>query len=163
MTALVRDLFVTRLYEASIAEERDFEAFHTELEAACAMVAAEDRAGRAWSKAHGYGGYTSYASLDDLPRRATVFGQLKRHLDQHARAAAGAFELDLGAGRLALDSLWISVLRPGAGHSGHIHPHGVISGVIYVTPQGGRGASAGGPAPAHDDGRAAPTRRCGRD
>jgi hypothetical protein len=30
-------------------------------------LAEEDRAGRAWSRAHGYRGYTSYASLDDLP------------------------------------------------------------------------------------------------
>ena len=31
------------------------------------MLAAEDAAGQAWCKANGYGGYTSYASLDDLP------------------------------------------------------------------------------------------------
>ena len=33
------------------------------------MLAREDAAGRAWCRAKGYGGYTSYASLDDLPRR----------------------------------------------------------------------------------------------
>jgi uncharacterized protein (TIGR02466 family) len=101
------------------------------------MLATEDRAGQAWCKAHGYGGYTSYASLADLPQRATVFADLKRMLDRHVRSFAEALAFDLGAGRLKLDSLWVNVLKPGAGHSGHIHPHSVISGTVYVrTPPG---------------------------
>ncbi|HEY1415044.1 MAG TPA: TIGR02466 family protein [Caulobacteraceae bacterium] len=128
----IRDLFVTRLYQASLAGP-GFPALREDLAAAAAMLAAEDLAGRRWCKAHGYGGYTSYASLGDLPTRATVFGELKRRLDRHAKAAAIAFDLDLGAGRLALDSLWVSILKPGAGHSGHIHPHSVLSGTVYVT------------------------------
>lgn len=137
---VVRELFVTRLYESSIAGAPDFAAFRQELEAACAMLASEDRAGQAWCKANGYGGYTSYASLNDLPRRATVFALLKRRLDRHAGLAAQRFDFDLGAGRLVLDSLWVSALRPGAGHSGHIHPHSVLSGVIYVNAPRGAGA-----------------------
>jgi len=135
----VRDLFVTRLYEASLAGP-GFAAFRDELADACAMLAAEDVAGQRWCKAHGYGGYTSYASLDDLPRQATVFAELKRRLDRHATQAAKRFDLDLGAGRLTLDSLWVSVLRPGAAHSGHIHPHSVLSGTVYVTTPPGAGA-----------------------
>ncbi|MDB5436359.1 MAG: hypothetical protein JWR47_2616 [Phenylobacterium sp.] len=101
------------------------------------MLAAEDAAGRAWSKANGYGGYTSYASLDDLPTRASVFGELKTRLDRHAAAFAKDLAFDLGGRRLKLDSLWVNVLRPGAAHSGHIHPHSVISGTVYVaTPPG---------------------------
>jgi uncharacterized protein (TIGR02466 family) len=107
------------------------------LEAACLMLAAEDAAGRAWCKANGYGGYTSYASLDDLPTRASVFGVLKGKLDRHARAFAKDLSFDLGGRRLKLDSLWVNVLKPGAAHSGHIHPHSVISGTAYVsTPKG---------------------------
>jgi len=137
----IRDLFVTRVYEGSLAEERGFAAFNAELEDACHMLAAEDRAGRAWCRANGYGGYTSYASLDDLPRRATVFGDLKRQLDRHAVAFAKGLDFDLGErGRLVLDSLWVNVLRPGAAHSGHIHPHSVISGTVYVSVPPGAGA-----------------------
>jgi uncharacterized protein (TIGR02466 family) len=133
----LRALFATPVYQASLAAEPRFEDFRAELEAACRMLAAEDRAGRAWARAHGYGGYTSYASLDDLPRRASVFAELKRRLDRHARAFAEALAFDLGAGRLTLDSLWVNVLKPGAAHSGHIHPHSVISGAVYVaTPPG---------------------------
>ena len=139
MPAAVRDLFVTRLYEASLAGPR-FAAFRQELAEACGMLAAEDLAGRRWCRAHNYGGYTSYASLDDLPRRATIFADLKRKLDRHAAAAAQRFDLDLAGGRLALDSLWVSILRPGAAHSGHIHPHSVLSGTVYVTIPPGAGA-----------------------
>jgi uncharacterized protein (TIGR02466 family) len=36
-----------------------------------------------------------------------------------------------------MDSLWINILKPGGAHSGHIHPHSVLSGTVYVaTPPG---------------------------
>jgi uncharacterized protein (TIGR02466 family) len=127
-----RTLFVTKLHEASLAGEFDL----AELAAACRAIAADDAAGQAWSREHGYGGYTSYASLDDLPRRDSLFDDLRRKLDRHVAAFARELHLDL-AKRLRLDSLWINILRPGAAHSGHIHPHSVISGTIYVeTPPG---------------------------
>jgi uncharacterized protein (TIGR02466 family) len=135
-----RSLFATQVYEASIAADRGFAAFNAELEEACRMLADEDQAGRAWCRRNGYGGYPSYASLDDLPRRASVFGQLKTRLDRHATAFAKDLAFDLGAGRLKLDSLWVNILKPGAAHSGHIHPHSVISGTIYVSVPSGAGA-----------------------
>jgi uncharacterized protein (TIGR02466 family) len=126
------NLFATPIYEASLAAGRNFEAFLAELEAACRMLAEEDRAGRAWCKANGYGGYTSYASLNDLPQRVSVFDQLRRKLDRHAADFAEALQYDLQGGRLRLDSLWVNVLKPGAAHTGHIHPHSVLSGTVYV-------------------------------
>ena len=137
----IRDLFPTRLYEASLAEDPGFAAFNRELEEACMMLAEEDHAGRAWCKARSYGGYTSYASLDDLPQRATVFAELKRRLDRHAARFAQDLAFDLGPrGRLKLDSLWVNVLRPGAVHGSHIHPQAVISGTVYVAvPPGSAG------------------------
>ena len=137
----IRTLFATRIYEASLADEPGFAALLGDLMDACAMLAAQDKAGRAWCKANAYGGYTSYASLDDLPTRATVFAVLKRRLDRHAAAFGEALAFDLGPrGRLKLDSLWVSALKPGAAHSGHIHPHSVLSGTVYVaTPPGGGG------------------------
>jgi uncharacterized protein (TIGR02466 family) len=138
--ATTRCLFVTRVYEASLADDPDFASLNADLADACAMVAGEDRAGQAWCKANGYGGYTSYASLDDLPTRVSVFGELKRRLDRHAVAFAGELGFDLGPrGRLKLDSLWINVLKPGAAHSGHIHPHSVLSGTVYVAVPPGAG------------------------
>jgi uncharacterized protein (TIGR02466 family) len=108
---------------------------------ACEMLATEDRAGQAWCKEHGYPGYTSYASLNDLPQRASVFDDLKRRLDKHAAAFAKDLAFDLGPrGKLKLDSLWVNVVRPGGVHSGHIHPHSVLSGTVYVAVPAGAGA-----------------------
>lgn len=138
--ATTRSLFATRVYEASLAVEPDFATLNDGVADACAMVAREDRAGQAWCKANGYGGYTSYASLGDLPTRASVFGEVKRRLDRHAAAFADELGFDLGPrGRLKLDSFWINVLKPGAAHSGHIHPHSVLSGTIYVAVPPGAG------------------------
>ena len=137
----IRTLFATRVYEASLAAERGFEALNADLHDACLMLAAEDKAGRDWCKRRGYGGYTSYASLNDLPQRVTAFDDLRRRLDKHAARFAEALAFDLGPrGKLKLDSLWVNVLKPGAGHSGHIHPHSVISGTFYVAvPPGSAG------------------------
>jgi uncharacterized protein (TIGR02466 family) len=136
----LRRLFATPVYEASLAGQPGFDAFNAELKDACRMLAAEDAAGRAWCRREGYGGYTSYASLDDLPKRATVFAQLKTRLDRHAAAFAEALDFDLGGGRLKLDSLWVNILKPGAAHSGHVHPHSVLSGTVYVAVPPGAGA-----------------------
>ena len=136
----MRRLFATPLYEASLAGDRGFAAFNAELEEACGMLASEDTAGRAWCKAKAYPGYTSYASLDDLPRRATVFADLVRKLDRAARAFADELAFDLGPrGKLRLDSLWVSVLDKGGAHAAHIHPHSVLSGTYYVAVPPGAG------------------------
>lgn len=127
-----QSLFATRLYRAELSDERGFEPLLEDLADACAMMAEEDEAGRAWSKANRYPGYTSYSSPGPLWTRASAFGDLKTKLDRHAKAFAGELGLDLDGGKLRLDSLWVNVLKPGGGHSGHIHPHSVISGTTYV-------------------------------
>jgi uncharacterized protein (TIGR02466 family) len=48
--------------------------------------------------------------------------------------------MELGGRRPKLDSLWVNVLKPGGAHSGHIHPHSIISGTLYVAVPPGSGA-----------------------
>jgi uncharacterized protein (TIGR02466 family) len=124
----VRSLFATLFYEGAL----DSPALLTELEEACLALAGEDEAGRRWSREHGYRGYTSYASLDDLPVRDPRFADLVRLLNRHVAAFAQSCAFDLGGRRLKLDSLWVNVLKPGGAHSGHIHPHSVVSGTLYI-------------------------------
>jgi uncharacterized protein (TIGR02466 family) len=131
----VRQLFPTHFYESDLGDA----ALVDELADACRSLATEDRAGRAWSKAKGYRGYTSYASLDDLPLRDPHFDDLVRLLNRHVAAFAKACGFELGK-RLKLDSLWVNVLKPGGTHSGHIHPHSVVSGTVYVAVPPGSGA-----------------------
>ena len=131
----IRTLFATRFSQTAL----DDDALLADLGEACRDLAAEDRAGQAWSKAHGYRGYTSYASLDDLPIRDPRFGDLVRHLNRHAAKFADACAFDLGR-KPKLDSLWVNILKPGGTHSGHIHPHSIISGTLYVDIPPGAGA-----------------------
>jgi uncharacterized protein (TIGR02466 family) len=128
-------LFPTLFYSADLADP----ALVAEVADACRDVAAADRAGQRWAKAHGYRGYTSYASLDDLPQRDPRFADLVRKLDRHVAAFAKEAGFDL-AKRLRLDSLWINVLKPGGAHSGHLHPHSIVSGTVYVAVPPGSGA-----------------------
>ena len=127
-------LFVTKVYRADLADGSAKGArLNQEIEAACLSIAEDDTAGQRWSAKNGYPGYTSYASLNDLPWRIPVFGELKQALDKHVAAFAKELEYDLGQGKLQLDSLWINVLPPGGVHTSHIHPHSVVSGTYYVT------------------------------
>ena len=131
-----RPLFASLLYQAPLGDAE----LIAELEHSCLALAEDDRAGRHWAKEHGYKGYTSYASLDDLPIRDPAFGDLKRLLDKHVAAFARECAFDLGGKKLKLDSLWVNVLNGGGGHSGHIHPHSVVSGTLYIAlPAGSRG------------------------
>ena len=132
----LRPLFVTQVYEASLADAPGFETLNAGLLELIEMLAVEDTAGRAWCRSHGYRGYTSYGSLNDLPRRFPEFADLKRLLDRHAAAYAGALNFDL-ARKPRLDNLWVNVLKPGGGHSGHIHPHAFLSGTVYLSVPGG--------------------------
>jgi uncharacterized protein (TIGR02466 family) len=124
----IESLFVSSLYRAQISAR----GLNAALAKTCLAIAAEDRAGQRWAKAHGYKGYTSYASLDDLPYRAGVFAELAAQIDKHVRSFAKALDYELGGRALELDSLWINVMDRGGIHTAHIHPHSVISGTYYV-------------------------------
>ncbi|MEH3107261.1 MAG: TIGR02466 family protein [Sphingomonas fennica] len=131
-----RALFPTLLWQAPLGDD----ALLADLDHSARALAAEDAAGRRWCREHGYRGYTSYASLNDLPRRDPAFADLKRRLDRHVAAFAEAAAFDLGGRKLRLDSLWVNVLKPGGHHAAHIHPHSVVSGTLYVTMPDGAGA-----------------------
>ena len=121
---MTRSLFATQLYEADLGDEALKDLAHS-----IRTLAQEDEAGRRWSKEHRYAGYTSYASLDDLPTRDPAFAELAKLLTRHA----AAFARELGWDRKPkLDSLWANLLKSGGQHSGHIHPHSIISGTFYV-------------------------------
>jgi uncharacterized protein (TIGR02466 family) len=127
------NLFVTKLYKGRIAPPRD-------LEKTCLAIAAEDKAGRRWSKSHGYGGYTSYASLNDLTLRSSILADLEGAIAKQVTVFARELQFDSGGRKLKLDSLWINVMKKGAVHTPHIHPHAAISGTYYVTAPPGSGA-----------------------
>lgn len=132
---MTRALFATSLYEAEVGDPR----LLRDLAHAIRSFAAQDNAGRRWSREHQYPGYTSYASLDDLPTRDPAFADLARLLARHAAAFAKECAFDLSR-KPRLDSLWANLLKAGGRHGGHIHPHSIISGTLYVEAPPGCGA-----------------------
>jgi uncharacterized protein (TIGR02466 family) len=131
----VRNLFATRLYEDELGDE----GLLADLAHSIRSLATDDAAGQGWSTDKGYAGYTSYASLNDLPRRDPAFADLGKLLSKHAATFAEECAFDL-ARKPKLDSLWVNLLRGSGHHSGHIHPHSIISGTLYIEVPKGSGA-----------------------
>jgi uncharacterized protein (TIGR02466 family) len=131
----VRSLFASRLYEAEIQNG----AVLRELAHSIRSLAQDDAAGRRWSQEHRYPGYTSYSSLNDLPKRDPAFADLTKILGRHAANFSTEAGFDLNR-KPRLDSLWANLLKSSGHHSGHIHPHSIISGTFYVEVPPGSGA-----------------------
>ena len=137
--AQIESLFVTRLYRAALSElGKPVDA--AELETSCLTIADDDEAGQDWSEANGYPGYTSYASLADLPWRFPIFADLVKVLDLHVAAFVEDLEFDLDGKVLKLEDIWINIQPQGGTHASHIHPHSVISGTTYVAMPDGASA-----------------------
>jgi len=130
-----RSLFATLLYGAELADP----ALLDELAHSIRTLATDDQAGRRWSREKAYKGYTSYASLDDLPRRDPAFADLAKLLTRHAGAFATDLAFDLPR-KPKLDSMWVNLLKPGGHHSSHLHPHSILSGTLYVEVPHGSGS-----------------------
>ncbi|MCR9271361.1 MAG: TIGR02466 family protein [Hyphomonadaceae bacterium] len=121
-------LFASQIQRSTLSDAALLDDLHD----AVWMIEDGDTAGHEWCDREGYPGYTSYASLDDLPQRAPAFSQLVSALNIEAAKYAAARHWELGAAKLHCDSLWINILGEGGHHSGHIHPNSVISGTCYL-------------------------------
>ena len=135
----ILDLFITRIYRTAL-NNYDTKINSDELEATCFSIANDDVAGQNWCEENDYSGYTSYASLDDLPWRFPIFKDLVKALDLHIAEFAKELQFDLGDKPLVLNGLWINILPEGGIHTGHIHPNSVISGTTYVSMPDGTSA-----------------------
>lgn len=131
---MIRSLFATHLYEAELGDSD----LLGQLAHSIRSLAEDDAAGADWSRRNHYRGYTSYASLNDLPRRDPAFAALAKILTRHAAAFAGECHFEL-ARKPKIDSLWVNLLSGSGHHSAHIHPHSTISGTLYVEVPPGSG------------------------
>jgi uncharacterized protein (TIGR02466 family) len=131
-----QDFFVTRIYRAELAGSARL---NRELEAAALSLAHDDRPGLRWSEKHGYPGYTSYASRDDLVRQFPEFKRLEKSISRHAAAFARELHWEMRGLRPVCDSLWVNVMPEGGSHTSHLHPNSVLSGTYYVTVPEGAG------------------------
>ena len=127
----IESLFVTRIYKAKLEEFGKAINF-IELENSCLTIAVDDMAGQDWCEKNGFIGYTSYASLVDLPWRFDIFKELVKSLDKHVNYFSKDLAFDLDVKKIKLDSLWINILPGGGVHTSHIHPNSILSGTVYV-------------------------------
>ncbi len=124
-----RALFPTLLYQAPLGGPA---AFLRDILAECLRVRANDAEGRAWSKKHYPGGFTSYGSLCRLHRSFSTFMQLEKLLDRHVRVFARRLKWEVDVRRLKMTDCWVNVMPRGVAHSLHLHPESVVSGTYYV-------------------------------
>lgn len=130
----IHSFFPTLIYRADEAAPAKLV---RDLEQASLMLAHDDAAGIKWCEKHGYSGYTSFASLENLADSIPAFAALEKRLDLHVRKFIKALHWDIRGGKPVCDSLWVNILPEGGAHSSHIHTNSVISGTFYVcVPQG---------------------------
>jgi uncharacterized protein (TIGR02466 family) len=103
----------------------------------CRQLRDFDDAGRRWCEANYPGGYTSYASLNELHRFSSTFTSLEKKITRHVRDFGRLLELDLRGRTIHMTDCWVNIMPPSAAHSLHLHPLSFISGTYYVaTPKG---------------------------
>jgi uncharacterized protein (TIGR02466 family) len=132
----VRACFPTLIYSAPL-QKSGLARLNAGLAAECRQLREFDAAGRKWSEKNYPGGYTSYASMNELHRFSSTFAALEEKLTRHVHAFARALHLDLRGRRVFMTDFWVNIMPPAAAHSLHLHPLAFISGTYYVaTPAG---------------------------
>ncbi len=130
----VEALFPTLIYRAEVASATGL---NLDIAEAALSLSQHDQKGLRWCEKHGYAGYTSYASINDLTERSPVFARLEKIIHRHAAVFAKSLQWQLQGGKPLCDSLWVNVLPQGGSHTSHIHTNAVLSGTYYVTAPAG--------------------------
>ena len=131
-----RAWFPTFIYHAPLLG-RGLERFNRELAEECRNLRDYDAAGRRWSAKNYPGGYTSYASLNQLHKFSSTFAGLERQLTTHVRRFAQKLDMDLRGRTIRMTDFWVNIMPEHAAHSLHLHPLSFLSGTYYVaTPRG---------------------------
>lgn len=128
---MIRAWFPTFIYSGPL-RKAGLGRFNADLAKECRALREFDRAGRAWSKRNYPGGYTSYASLNELHRFSSTFTGLERQITRHVRAYARALDMNLRGREIRMTDCWVNIMPPSAAHSLHLHPLSFVSGTYYV-------------------------------
>ena len=133
---MTRSWFPTRIYSEPLVRS-GLDRFNADLAAECRSLREFDKSGRAWSKRNYPGGYTSYASMNELHRFSSTFTRLEQRIRRHVLAFARELDMDLRGREVRMTDCWVNIMPPSAAHSLHLHPLAFISGTYYVaTPRG---------------------------
>ena len=132
----IKAWFPTFIYVDKL-QPKGLERVNDDLADECHQLRDYDDAGRAWSEKNYPGGYTSYASMNQLHEFSSTFGSLEKKLTRHVRDYAKSLDMDLRKRSIRMTDCWVNIMPPTAAHSLHLHPNSFISGTYYVrTPKG---------------------------
>ena len=111
--------------------------FNAEIAIECGQLRDFDEPGRQWSEDNYPGGYTSYASMNQLHKFSSTFETLERRIMKHVKAYSKMLDFDLRGRDVYMTDCWVNMMPPGTTHGLHLHPLSFISGTYYVqTPKG---------------------------
>ena len=133
---MIKAWFPTFVYSEPLMAS-GLERFNADLAKECRSLRDYDKAGRRWSGKNYPGGYTSYASLNELHRFSSTFTGLERRITRHVRSFARALDMDLRGREIRMTDCWANIMPRSAAHALHLHPLAFVSGTYYVaTPAG---------------------------
>ena len=133
-----KQLFATQIVARQLLSPKSL--LHKNLDAEALTIQKLDHEGRQWSKSHYRGGYTSYASQNQLQRQSSNFAALQARIDRVVQAYRRSLGWNLQGGTLRMTTCWLNIMPAGAQHSSHLHPLAVISGTYYLrVPAGSSG------------------------
>ena len=89
--------------------------FNDELLKECHQIRDFDDEGRKWSEKNYPGGYTSYASMAQLHRFSSTFGELERRINKHVKAFISHLEMDLRKRRFSMSDCWVNIMPRSGG------------------------------------------------
>lgn len=134
--ASIQGWFPTFIHNGPLART-GIQALNRGLLKECRQIRDLDEAGRKWCAKNYPGGYTSYASMDNLHEVSSTFRGLERRIRRHVARFVAHLELDVAAAALAMTDCWVNMMPSQVAHSMHLHPLSLISGTYYVsTPPG---------------------------
>lgn len=124
-----REIFPTTIVQGSLAQsgslrKQMLEDIH--------LISEQDKLGKEWSKKNYGGGYTSYASLNNLHHRYPSFMEFEKRMDKEAVLFAKKLGWNLKGLKLRMTDCWANLMPVGTYHTLHFHPHSVLSGAFYV-------------------------------
>lgn len=132
----IRAWFPTYVYCEPI-QKSGLDRLNRDLAGECRHLREYDKAGRTWSAKNYPGGYTSYASMNELHHFSSSFSVLEKKITKHVRAFAKALDMDLRGRQIRMTDCWVNIMPEQTAHSLHLHPLSFISGTYYVsTPKG---------------------------
>jgi len=131
--------FPTFIYSKPL-QSSGLQKFNKDLAVECRNLREYDKAGRDWSKKNYPGGYTSYASMNELQRFSSTFSSLEKKINKHVLSYSKSLDFDLNKKSIRMTDCWVNIMPESAAHSLHLHPLAFISGTYYVaTPLGSPG------------------------